>query len=210
MAILALGAAWSLLFGLADASPGDNITGICSAEWCTSPKDGKNYGYDCWAGSPIEPCTCARGKAHLTGNTVFFAGAKVVEYTCCTEDLSADGVVGENCGEYSGYQDWQRECSTKACTSFGDDCLLPPRGERCTCSGGLKPRTTGKTMDLSVFGLGVLHDYMCCPETNHTIEAGDCVVGLPTVGLPTVGGHLSASMRIAPCVVGAWLWMLFA
>jgi len=180
----------------------DDITrGGCSAAWCTSPLDGKNYGYDCWAGSPIEPCTCARGKARLTGKTHYdhVLGVNIVEYTCCTEDLSADGVVGENCGEYSGYQDWQRECSTTACTSEGNDCLLPPSGEHCTCSGGLKPRATGKSMDLSMMGIGVVHDYMCCPESSDTIEAWDCRRGV-----------LSASMRIAPCMVGAWLWMLFA
>ena len=42
----------------------------CSDLWCTSP-DGTWGGYDCWAGTDVERCTCSRGSARMTGSTSY-------------------------------------------------------------------------------------------------------------------------------------------
>ena len=50
----------------------------CSREWCTS--EGEEDWDDCWAGTPGERCTCARGEARLTGETYEDDGTTHCEY----------------------------------------------------------------------------------------------------------------------------------
>ena len=50
----------------------------CSREWCTS--EGEEDWHDCWAGTPGERCTCARGEARLTGETYEDDGTTHCEY----------------------------------------------------------------------------------------------------------------------------------
>ena len=38
--------------------------------YCTSP-DGMG-GYNCWAGTDVERCTCSRGSARMTGNSEYY------------------------------------------------------------------------------------------------------------------------------------------
>ena len=68
----------------------------CSQAYCTSPSD--DGGYDCWAGSEGEPCTCSEGEARETGSTLEWEGQTYYDYTCC---LSGNN-VGEQCGDYTG------------------------------------------------------------------------------------------------------------
>jgi len=68
---------------------------FCSSSWCTSP-DG-NGGYDCWAGSSEESCTCSSGKAKETGNNVIYGGITYYQYVCCNDGTGE----GEVCGDYS-------------------------------------------------------------------------------------------------------------
>ena len=65
--------------------------------WCTSP-DG-NGGYDCWAGTRDEPCTCSEGHARLTGRTTVINNVTRYHYNCCRGRSSGtnDGV---ECGDY--------------------------------------------------------------------------------------------------------------
>jgi len=62
---------------------------------CTS--DDGNGGYDCWAGSEHEECTCAQGEAKETGNVLEYEGDTYYEYTCCP--AGTEGTVGEECGD---------------------------------------------------------------------------------------------------------------
>lgn len=71
----------------------------CSGEYCTSP--GAEGGYDCWAGSDREPCTCSKGDAVETGNTAEYEGKTYFEYTCCTGG-DEDDYDGEECGDFEG------------------------------------------------------------------------------------------------------------
>ena len=64
----------------------------CTATACTSP-DGEG-GFDCWAGSAIEPCTCSSGDARPTGETQWYFGTLYHEYTCCT-NASIAGITNQ-------------------------------------------------------------------------------------------------------------------
>ena len=72
----------------------------CSFSACTSP-DGRG-GYDCWAGSALEPCTCSSGKARETGVSSFdprVPGRHHYQYSCCTSGANQ----GEHCGDFYGW-----------------------------------------------------------------------------------------------------------
>ena len=63
----------------------------CSSAWCTSP-DGYG-GYDCWAGTSDEGCTCSQGEAR---ETHVYSGS-YYQYECCLSDS-----YGWNDGKYCG------------------------------------------------------------------------------------------------------------
>mgnify|MGYP001336284636 CR=1 FL=1 len=65
----------------------------CSPDRCTSP-DGQG-GYDCWAGSESEACTCSKGDARETGQKIEYDGTTYYEYTCCRHGKN----IGESCGD---------------------------------------------------------------------------------------------------------------
>jgi hypothetical protein len=77
-------------------------SGTCSTSYCTSP-DGSG-GYDCYAGSSVEPCTCSQGTASTTGATTQYQGVTYYEYTCCDSESNSYGYesVGKDCGDYNG------------------------------------------------------------------------------------------------------------
>ena len=56
----------------------------------------------CWAGAPLEPCTCEDGlKALETGNRIDYQGETYFEYTCCEpDDPLHPEMQGEECGNY--------------------------------------------------------------------------------------------------------------
>ena len=86
---------WGYDNGLYTCCTGDYDVsdGYCSQAWCTSPNgDG---GYDCWAGSDSEECSCSEGKAKETGERVESGGTTYYEYTCCTDGSGH----GEECGD---------------------------------------------------------------------------------------------------------------
>ncbi|CAL6326891.1 unnamed protein product [Bathycoccus prasinos] len=70
------------------------ISSGCNKDWCTSPD--AIGGYDCWAGSSVEPCTCSTGKAKETGENTEYMGQTYYEYVCCTDGSG----VGEQCGDF--------------------------------------------------------------------------------------------------------------
>ena len=139
----------------------------CTATACTSP-DGAG-GFDCWAGSAIEPCTCSSGEARPTGETAWFFGTLYHEYTCCT-NASIAGITGEQCGVYQMRED-ASNCAQDFCTSpdlFGlRDCWAGSEIEPCTCSGGRLAKVTGDTM----WFLGTkYYEYTCCSDGSGTGE----------------------------------------
>ena len=74
---------------------------FCSQAFCTSPDT--TGGYDCWAGSDAEPCTCSQGEARMIDypeNHVEYFGKVYYEYTCCWRDDGSN--TGEMCGNYKG------------------------------------------------------------------------------------------------------------
>ena len=66
----------------------------CNKDHCTSPD--AIGGYDCWAGSSVEPCTCSEGKAKETGESGEYMGQTYYEYVCCTDGSG----TGEQCGDF--------------------------------------------------------------------------------------------------------------
>ena len=70
------------------------ISSGCNKDWCTSPD--AIGGYDCWAGSSVEPCTCSTGKAKETGESGEYMGQTYYEYVCCTDGSG----TGEQCGDF--------------------------------------------------------------------------------------------------------------
>ncbi|CAE8727851.1 unnamed protein product [Polarella glacialis] len=70
-------------------------TGACSMDACTSHNDPS--GFDCWAGSDVEECSCSQGEAKLTGESGLYKGKMYYEYTCCT-DGSGSG-TGAKCAD---------------------------------------------------------------------------------------------------------------
>jgi hypothetical protein len=139
----------------------------CTATACTSP-DGAG-GFDCWAGSAIEPCTCSSGEARPTGETAWFFGTLYHEYTCCT-NASIAGITGEQCGVYQMRED-ASNCAQDFCTSpdlFGlRDCWAGSEIEPCTCSGGRLAKVTGDT----TWFLGTkYYEYTCCSDGSGTGE----------------------------------------
>ena len=70
------------------------ISAGCNKDHCTSPD--AIGGYDCWAGSSVEPCTCSEGKAKETGENTEYMGQTYYEYVCCTDGSGA----GEQCGDF--------------------------------------------------------------------------------------------------------------
>ena len=98
---------------------------FCSSTLCTSPNGWG--GYDCWAGSPTEPCTCSSGTAKATGETTEYMGQTYYLYTCCSDGSG----TGEQCGEYRGGNDGM--CRSDICTDIGNDCCAP-WGEARGCS----------------------------------------------------------------------------
>jgi len=139
----------------------------CTATACTSP-DGEG-GFDCWAGSAIEPCTCSSGEARPTGETAWYFGTLYHEYTCCT-NASIAGITGEQCGVYQMPED-ASNCAQDFCTSpdlFGlRDCWAGSKIEPCTCSGGRLAKVTGDT----TWFLGTkYYEYTCCSDGSGTGE----------------------------------------
>ena len=70
------------------------ISAGCNKDHCTSPD--AIGGYDCWAGSSVEPCTCSEGKAKETGGSEEYMGQTYYEYVCCTDGSG----TGEQCGDF--------------------------------------------------------------------------------------------------------------
>ena len=63
---------------------------------CTS--ENGDGGYDCWAGSEHEECTCGNGlEARETGSQLEWDGETYYEYECCP--AGTPGTVGEECGD---------------------------------------------------------------------------------------------------------------
>jgi len=101
---------------------------FCSSTLCTSPNG--LGGYDCWAGTSFEPCTCSSGTAKATGETSEYMGQTYYLYTCCSDGSG----TGEQCGEYRGGNDGT--CRSDICTDYFNDCCAPgdePRG--CSIPG---------------------------------------------------------------------------
>jgi hypothetical protein len=145
----------------------ETVVSSCTATACTSP-DGAG-GFDCWAGSAIEPCTCSSGEARPTGETQWFFGTLYHEYRCCT-NASIAGITGEQCGVYQMRQD-ASNCAQDFCTSpdlFGlRDCWAGSTVEPCTCSGGRLAKVTGDT----TWFLGTkYYEYTCCSDGSGTGE----------------------------------------
>lgn len=157
----------------------------CDRKYCISPgrpdEDG-NPTTDCWAGSEIEPCTCSKGTARLTGRTHEEPGNEIhkdqeyttyYEYTCCTGEESAKN-QGESCGDYK-----YGECDSSLCNSApgpnGDaQCWAGTSFMPCTCSSG-SARETGLTHEDEDWG--TFYHYTCCPDEangeNQGIRCGD-------------------------------------
>jgi hypothetical protein len=68
---------------------------FCSSSLCTSPNG--LGGYDCWAGTLFEPCTCSAGVAKETGETMELYGQTYYSYTCCTDGSG----TAQQCGLFS-------------------------------------------------------------------------------------------------------------
>ena len=101
---------------------------FCSSTLCTSPNGWG--GYDCWAGSPTEACTCSSGTAKATGETTEYMGQTYYLYTCCSDGSG----TGDQCGEYRGENGVT--CRSDICTDYFNDCCAPrdePRG--CSIPG---------------------------------------------------------------------------
>ena len=78
-----------------DGTCGDHETDNdgCSQMKCTSPAN--TAGFDCYAGTAWEPCTCSDGwTAVETGRQVVDDGNVLYEYTCCRYGGSIDGRCG--------------------------------------------------------------------------------------------------------------------
>jgi hypothetical protein len=69
---------------------------FCSSTFCTSSDGGS--GYDCWAGTSTQSCTCSKGTAKETGESFEYRGQTLYLYTCCTDGSG----TGEQCGDYRG------------------------------------------------------------------------------------------------------------
>jgi len=76
------------------SASGAILSAGCNKDWCTSPDT--IGGYDCWAGSSVEPCTCSTGKAKETGESGEYMGQTYYEYVCCTDESG----TGEQCGDF--------------------------------------------------------------------------------------------------------------
>jgi hypothetical protein len=139
----------------------------CSYSTCTSP-DGRG-GYDCWAGTATEACTCSSGEARVTNTKVVF-GTTYYQYACCTGGVN----VGRYCGDAKAPPPG---CSFSACTSpdgrGGYDCWAGSALEPCTCSSG-KARETGvSSFDPRVPGRHH-YQYSCCTSgANQGEHCGD-------------------------------------
>ena len=139
----------------------------CSTAACTSP-DGLG-GYDCWAGTAHEACTCSSGEARVTNTKVLF-GITYYQYACCTGGVN----VGQYCGDAKAPP---TGCSYSACTSpdgrGGTDCWAGSAFESCTCSSG-KARETGvSSFDTRVPGRHY-YQYSCCTSgANQGEHCGD-------------------------------------
>ena len=122
----------------------------CSSTFCTSPNG--LGGYDCWAGSRTEPCTCSAGAAKETGESMQHMGQTYYLYTCCTDGSG----TGEQCGTFSGESHptdpttecWidvlteshnGKDCFEKSCpplhTKGGEWCKLNPLQSEKVCCG---------------------------------------------------------------------------
>ena len=133
--------------------------GVCSPMWCTSP-NGRG-GYNCWAGTPNEPCTCSKGKAKETGRSVVWDvdGKTYYEYVCCTDGSG----TGEQCGEYVVSTPYlSGECRSDICTDIGGDCCAPS-GEARGCSLPRYSVYDGGTSSYSICWIhGSSAVYQCC------------------------------------------------
>ncbi|CAL6334774.1 unnamed protein product [Bathycoccus prasinos] len=69
---------------------------FCSSNFCTSSDGGS--GYDCWAGTSTQSCTCSKGTAKETGESFEYRGQTLYLYMCCTDGSG----TGEQCGDYRG------------------------------------------------------------------------------------------------------------
>ena len=101
---------------LARNTAAQNGTTECSQSWCTSP-DGYG-GYDCWAGTYEERCTCSQGEAVISSGTLCVEGIVYYEYRCCVNhDAPTDGehLDGEQCANFN--ERWER-CSLWTGFSF--------------------------------------------------------------------------------------------
>ena len=88
-----------------DECEGDDAWKATASSGCSRATDGSactsengDGGYDCWAGSEHEECTCGNGlKARETGNQLEWDGETYYEYECCQP--GTEGTVGEECGD---------------------------------------------------------------------------------------------------------------
>jgi surface protein len=92
-------------------SPRASSDEFCSSTFCTSPNG--SGGYDCWAGSRTEPCTCSAGAAKETGESMQHMGQTYYLYTCCTDGSG----TGEQCGTFSG-----DTCSSSGSINVSSSC----------------------------------------------------------------------------------------
>jgi len=171
----------------------------CTATACTSP-DGEG-GFDCWAGSAIEPCTCSSGEARPTGETAWYFGTLYHEYTCCT-NASIAGITGEQCGVYQMRED-ASNCAQDFCTSpdlFGlRDCWAGSKIEPCTCSGGRLAKVTGDT----TWFLGTkYYEYTCCSDGSGTGEKCGAFSGAARV--VAVSRAVLAILLVATVAFAQW------
>ena len=125
---------------------------FCSSTLCTSPNGWG--GYDCWAGSPTEACTCSSGTAKATGETTESMGQTYYLYTCCSDGSG----TGEQCGEYRGGNDGM--CRSDICTDYFNDCCAPGDEPRGCSIPGYTVSEGGTSSSWCWDGA-----YQCCPSS---------------------------------------------
>ena len=127
---------------------------FCSSTLCTSPNGWG--GYDCWAGSPTEACTCSSGTAKATGETTEYMGQTYYLYTCCSDGSG----TGEQCGEYRGGNDGT--CRSDICTDYFNDCCAPGDEPRGCSIPGYTVSEGGTSSSWCWDGA-----YQCCPSSEN-------------------------------------------
>jgi len=113
-----------------DQSESDD-SGTCDASACTSPGGDVDVtavgGQDCWAGTPLQACTCSAGRARLTGQVQDTGYGTLYEYTCCT----GGHTVGESCGDYPkpGVCKWRDGLYPSSRSALGGESIDDNRGD---------------------------------------------------------------------------------